>query len=220
MAGLSLTEGPGVTAASGTHRLATHFKDTTTFPNAGLNTFAGAYANGNYFQFGLTVQPGYTASLATIDEVLRRSSGAAPGSFLYVYSFDNFASADEQAAPRFAVNAASADAAAAPDLTTPSFTTTGTNANGDVVPTVELSGFANLQSLSAGTTVTFRELAYTSTTTTNSLGVGQQTSVAGSGVSYDLALGGSAVAVPEPASAALLATAAAAAVGRRRRRRA
>ena len=57
------------------------------------NTLATAETNGDYFEWAMTVQPGNTASLSSLDFSLRRSAVAAPDSYAVEASTDGFATA-------------------------------------------------------------------------------------------------------------------------------
>ena len=163
--------------------------------NIATTSFADAQAAGDFYQLSFSVQPNATASLSSIDSVLRRSSGAAVPNFQFAYSFDGFATQ---------ANAGS------------SFTFNIADSNGAIAPSVDLTSVTALQNIAGGTTVTLRLLAYGSTTTTSTLAIGRQSSVAGSGVANDLAINGT-TAVPEPTTLAVVALAGTTLALRRRR---
>jgi len=55
------------------------------------STYENAVAYGQYYQFGLSVNPGATASLQTLDINLRRSAIASASNLVWQYSLDGFA---------------------------------------------------------------------------------------------------------------------------------
>jgi hypothetical protein len=193
---VDLTRGPGVNAASLTNGFSGDMWNRAT---PSLET---AVANSDYFQFGLSVAPGYVASLSTLDLALRRSAAAAPMNLQLQASVDNFAtpgivissfnyfgrtSGTAPVDPIAPYAYMTADVPGRPNTTT---------SPGDPIPTVDLSTFAQLQNLPGGTSVKFRLFAWgnASTTSTNTLALGRMTGPA---------IGGEVTAIPEPTSAAL-----------------
>ncbi|BBO30477.1 PEP-CTERM sorting domain-containing protein [Lacipirellula parvula] len=208
---IPLTRGAGINAAALTNGFSA---DTWNRPAPSLEN---AIANGDYFQWGLGVASGYTASLSTTDFSLRRSAVASPMNLQLQASVDNFAtpgivistfnyfgrtSGTAPVTPPAPFEYMTADVPGRPNTTT---------STGDPVPTINLSSFAALQNLSGGTNVTFRLYAWgnTSTAATSTLALGR---MVGPAVGGDVA-----VAVPEPTSLALVCGAAVIGLAIRRR---
>lgn len=193
---VDLTRGPGVNAASLTNGFSADMWNRAT---PSLET---AVTNGDYFQFGLSVAPGYVSSLSTLDLALRRSAAASPMNLQLQASLDNFAT------PGIVISSFNyfgrTSGTAPVDPIAPFAYMTGdvpgrpntTTSPGDPIPTVDLSTFTQLQNLPGGTSVKFRLFAWGSATTaaTNTLALGRMTGPA---------IGGEVTAVPEPTTAAL-----------------
>src|SRR5690625_1666356 len=131
-----------------------------------------------YFQFGLNVKNGHTASLESLDLSLRRSAKNGPMNYALYVSLDDFATPGvlvdtwtyrgrvSGTAP--AIDPVSDiphyymdfDLAGRPNTTT---------SPGDPIPTIDLTEFDELQNISGDTDVTFRLFAWgnASTTETN-----------------------------------------------------
>lgn len=131
-------------------------------------TRENAIAEDNFFQFSFTVQPGFTASLSTMDHAMRRSAAPAPSFFEWQYSFDGFATPGTTLVPQgeqwdsfgwdqehFRYLGRATTTGTAEDF---NYMTTSTGAQGDgnQMPTFDLTGFVDLQDIPGGTTVTFR----------------------------------------------------------------
>jgi hypothetical protein len=195
---IPLTRGAGVNAAPLTNGFS---GDMWNRPTPSLEN---AIANGDYFQWGLGVAPGYTASLSTVDLSLRRSAASSPMNLQLQASVDNFATPGIAISSFNYLGRTSGTAPGTPPapfayMTTdvPGRLNAGTSP-GDPIPTVELSSFAALQNLPGGSSVTFRLYAWgnASTTATNTLALGRMVGPA---------VGGNvAVAVPEPTTFALV----------------
>lgn len=208
---LDLSRGPGILPSDLTNG----------FSSQGWNratpSLATAIANGDYYQFGVTVQPGNVASLSTVDLSLRRSAIAAPMNLELQVSLDGFAT---PGTPISSFNYYGRTSGTAPvDPIAPFAYMTvdvpgrpnAATSPGDAIPTVDLTGVGLLQNISEGTTVTFRLFAWgnASTASTNTLALGRVTGPA---------IGGDVNAIPEPTSLALAVGLAAGGLVIRRRR--
>ncbi len=175
-----------------------------------------AIANGEWIGLNVSVLPGYTASLSTLDISLRRSALNGPMFFELQYSLDGFATAgttvvdftyrgrssgtntDTSFNPeeymKFGVPDPNDPGAfeLPPDLAGQSGNTTDP---GNPMPTFDLSAFSDLQEMAAGTEVTFALFAWGNANTTNT-----NTVAFGRLVGPDL--GGTVI--PEPSTYALL----------------
>lgn len=208
---IALTRGPGVNAASLTNGFSA---DAWNRPAPSLEN---AIANGDYFQWGLGVAPGYTASLSTTDFSLRRSAVAAPMNLQLQASLDNFATPGIVISSFNYYGRTSGTAPGTPPAPFEYMTAdvpgraNGTTSPGDPVPTIDLSSVVALQNLPGGANVTFRLFAWgnTSTAATSTLALGR---MIGPAVGGDVA-----VAVPEPTSLALVCGAAVIGLAIRRR---
>ncbi|WP_428307443.1 PEP-CTERM sorting domain-containing protein [Lacipirellula sp.] len=208
---IALTRGAGINAAALTNGFSA---DTWNRPAPSLEN---AIANGDYFQWGLGVAPGYTASLSTADLALRRSAASSPMNMQLQASLDNFATPGIVISSFNYYGRTSGTAPGTPPapyeyMTTdvPGRLNAGTSP-GDPIPTVNLSSFTSLQNLAGGANVTFRLYAWgnASTTATNTFALGR---MIGPAVGGDVA-----VAVPEPTSLALVCGAAMIGLAIRRR---
>jgi hypothetical protein len=164
-----LTRGPGINPASLERGFSTNrWTNNSDHPTPTVPTRATALANGDYFEFSLTVQPGFTASLATLDHSMRRSAAGAASSFEWQYSFDGFATPGQTLVPlgtqwdsfgwqsshfTYLGRATTTGTASNFNYMTSS---TGAQGGGNQMPTFELSTFWDLQNIPGGTTVTFR----------------------------------------------------------------
>jgi hypothetical protein len=162
-----------------------------------------AVTNGDFFQWGLSVAPGYVASLSTLDLSLRRSAVAAPMNMQLQASLDGFATPGIVISSFNYFGRTSGTAPVDPIAPYAYMTTdvpgrpNTTTSPGDPIPTVDLTTFSALQNVPAGTMVTFRMYAWgnASTTATNTLALGRMVGPA---------VGGEVTAVPEPTSLALV----------------
>lgn len=177
ISGLDLTRGAGATAASLTNGFSANAWDGTTSRELAIDRNA-------YFQFGMSINVGSTASLSTLDLSLRRSAIAAPMNFQLQASLDNFASSRIELSTFNYFGRTSGTAPAVdPLLTDPFFYMTNdlpgrpntTTSPGDAIPTVNLSTVAALQNLAEGSQVTFRLYAWgdSATVSTNTLALGR-----------------------------------------------
>jgi hypothetical protein len=213
-AGLSssgLLRGPGIVANDLTNGFSSAgYNNIASTTNPVQASRANALLTGDFMGFTLTVQPGYTVSLATLDTSLRRSATNGPMFFEWQYSLDNYAT-DGITIADFTYRGRSSGTSAAtstnpaeymhwgvdplnlpPDLAGQS---TGTTAPGNPMPTIDLSGITGLQDLGEGTTVFFRLYIWgnDSTADTNTIAFGRMNGPMLTGT-----------AVPEPATIALL----------------
>jgi peptidoglycan hydrolase-like protein with peptidoglycan-binding domain len=128
-----------------------------------LNTFASdsyviggvknnAIVDGEYLQVEIGPKLTYKLSLSSIDVNLRRSS-TGPQHYQWLYSLDGFGT------PGIDIGFAE--------------TYTGTESNGTARPTINLSGIADLQNITAGTSVTFRLYAWGATNATGTFAIGR-----------------------------------------------
>jgi hypothetical protein len=151
-----------------------------------------AIANGDYFQFAFTVADGYLASLSTLDHAMRRSAVNAPMFFEWQYSFDGFATPGLTVIPKgpiwemlnwntdyFTYHGRSAieaggQAGIADNYNWITERVDG-QAEGNPIPTFDLSQEPLLQDIPGGTTVTFRLYGWgnAETTPTNTIALGR-----------------------------------------------
>ena len=147
------------------------------------SSFESAVTSNQYYQFELSVNPGATASLQTLDLNLRRSAIASASNLVWQYSLDGFSSpgvtiatgTQYYATGTFAYRGRTSGAAPA-DVTPYQWMTTDTGGqNGNPLATLELSSVPALQSLSGGATVQFRLYAWNNGTgaPTNTLAIGR-----------------------------------------------
>lgn len=177
IAAMDLTRGPGINLATLTNGFSADGWDKA-------QSRAESLAVGGYFQFGLTVQPGFRVSLSTLDLSLRRSAISAPMNLELQVSFDGFTTPGtiisefnyygrtsgtrKQPDPLLddPFLYVKSDVAGHPNTTT---------SPGDPIPTIDLSAHDMLQNIPEGVEVTFRLYAWgnTSTTATNTLALGR-----------------------------------------------
>jgi hypothetical protein len=89
---LPLSRGPGVSPAGLSNGFSAN-NWTNVTADGGTIDKARAITNGDYFQFGVTVDGTHQASLSSVDMPLRRSAIVAPMNFELQYSLDGFATA-------------------------------------------------------------------------------------------------------------------------------
>lgn len=147
-------------------------------------TLEAAIAAGAYFEFGLSVEAGFSVSLETLDLSLRRSALNAPMYYELQASLDNFAT------PGITVKAFEYYGRTSGTAPVPSpldndpyyymHSDLAGRANevtspGDPIPTVDLTDFAEFANLSEGTDVTFRLYAWGNekTASTNTVAFGR-----------------------------------------------
>ena len=136
--------------------------------------------------FTVTAAAGYAVSFTQIDSYNVRRSGTGPASGQWQYSVGSGSFSDIGSAQAF----------------------TSTASGGTAMGAVDLSGISALQSVAAGSTVTFRMVMYANT--------GTGTFYFQNGTGSGLSVSGSTTAVPAPGALALLGLAGL--VGARRRR--
>lgn len=174
---LDLTRGPGINKATLTNGFSADGWDRAQSRDA-------AFAVGAYYQFGFTVQPGFTASLATLDMALRRSGATAPTNMELLVSFDGFKTNGDLIAAFNYYGRVSGTAPSPDPLPDNPFLymkadlpgrANATTSVGDPIPTIDLTKNAALQNIPEGTVVTFRLYAWgdDKTTNTNTLALGR-----------------------------------------------
>lgn len=178
--GLRLTRGPGINAAGLTNG----------FSADGWNlsdpSRTGSLNAGAYFQFGLTVQPGYSASLTTLDMPVRRSAASSPMNMELQVSIDGFATPGISVTTfNYYGRTSGTSPAQDPTKSDPFYymhsdlpgRPNETTSPGDHIPTIDLTKISALQNLPSGTVVTFRLYAWgnNNTTATNTLAFGRMT---------------------------------------------
>jgi hypothetical protein len=196
---LTLSRGPGIVGAGlGNGFSANNWNNPATTSGSTSPTLANAVVTGDFFQWGFTVNSGYSASLSTLDLSLRRSAVNASMNFEVQYSFDGFTTPGNVASDfsYFGRSSGTAPATVTPYqwMTTD---TAGQDA-GNPVSTIDLSTISALQSIAEGTGVTFRLYGYgaaTGAADSNTIAIGRVNGPT---------IGGTLVAVPEPSSFALV----------------
>lgn len=176
--GVDLTRGPGIVPAALTNGFSAQGWN---MPNPSRE---GALEIGAYYQFGLVVQPGYTASLDSVSMSLRRTAVNAPMNLELQVSFDGFETPGITVAT-FNYYGRTSGSKLYPDPRTfdpyyhmhsdlPGHDNT-VDSPGDPIKPIELSSIAELQNIPGGTTVTFRLYAWGNekTTGTNTLALGR-----------------------------------------------
>lgn len=144
----------------------------------------GAIEEGAYYQFGFTVQPGYTVSLSTLDMALRRSAKSAPMNYEVQISFDDFATPGIPVAMFNYFGRTSGSEPIIDALETNAFyymysdlpgRPNSVDSPGDEIPTIQFENKEELQNIPGGTKVTIRLYAWgnMSTTETNTVALGR-----------------------------------------------
>jgi hypothetical protein len=208
--GLDMSRGAGLTGAGLTNGYSSSGWTGT--------DLASAQAANDYHEFGFTLDATHTASLSKLDMTMRRGAADGPNTFEVLASFDNFATAGivvpfnlSQTTFTYMGRADGDAPTPDPSLDTPFFYMTNdqpgrpntTFSSTDPIPTIDLSGIAQLQNIAAGTTVKFRLYGWGATTETGTFGfrvtgpkiTGTVSSISGLGAG----------AVPEPSCALLAA---------------
>jgi hypothetical protein len=174
---MELTRGPGIRKATLTNGFSAEGWDSAPSRDASLTV-------GAYFQWGFTVQSGFSASLATLDMSLRRSAVVAPMNMEVQVSFDGFATPGIKVA-EFNYFGRTSGTHPNPDpLIADPFLymqndvpgqPNSTTSPGDPIPTIDLRQVSALQNLPAGAAVTFRLYAWGNGqgTSTNTLALGR-----------------------------------------------
>ncbi len=170
-----------------------------------------AIADGDYYEWGMTLDATHTASLSKLDLTLRRGELASPNNFELQASLDNFATAPIVLLTSTYNGRAEGDAPTPdPALDTPFFymanDVTGrpntTFSPTDPIPTVDLSTFAALQNIAASSTLKFRMYAWGGSSDTATFGF-RVTGPKVTGIVSAISGLGSGAAVPEPSTAVL-----------------
>ncbi len=218
LTGTPIIRGPGLGASPLANGFsANQWQNPTSANNPGTPSLENAIARGDYFEFSLTVQAGYTVSLSGLDAWMRRSALNAPMNFQWQFSFDAFATAGTPIPVVGAIwtqlgwtntsfyqyrgrvsgtdpgnvqlyDWVLQDVPGRPNTTT---------SVGDPIPTIDLSGIAALQNIAGGSTVTFRLYGWgnTSTADSNTVALGRVNGPSLSGV---------VTVIPEPSIVSLL----------------
>jgi hypothetical protein len=174
---LDLTRGPGVATAGLTNGYSAQGWDSA-------KTREGALSAGAYFQLGFKVEPGYTASLSTMDMSLRRSATNGPMFFELWASLDGFATPGTLVSEFKYLGRTSGSAPATDPLLENAYyymendlpgRANTTTTPGDPIRTMDLAKVAQLQNIPEGTVVTFRLYAWGNdkTTATNTVAFGR-----------------------------------------------
>jgi autotransporter-associated beta strand protein len=180
---LELTRGPGLTIFNLTRGFSAQSWITGLEPGIPASRET-AIEYGDYFQFGLTVNPDATASLSTLDISLRRSAIAAPSNLEWQYSFDSFASPgvtiSDPLSPWYSTgvftylgrNSGSGGVAVDYNYMVEDVSAQGT---GNPMPPLDLSGIEALQNIPGGSNLTFRLYGWGNGTgsDTNTLAIGR-----------------------------------------------
>lgn len=152
--------------------------------NTANNNREDAIAEDKYFQFGFEVDPGYTATLATVEMSLRRSALNGPMNYELQVSLDDFATPG-LVVSNFTYRGRTSGTAPSPDprINDPYYHmendlpghANSATSPGDPIRPIELLEFEELHEIPGGTTVTFRLYAWgnESTTNTNSVALGR-----------------------------------------------
>ncbi len=129
---------------------------------------ANAIANGDYYEFSVTPEPGHRVDILSLDVRLRRSSAAAPRHMEWQYSLDGFATPGFTLHEFTYLGRASGNAPASfPDFAYMESDVPGQDA-GNWMPTISTAGIRPLFDLTGGVTVTFRLYAWGNQSTSNS----------------------------------------------------
>jgi hypothetical protein len=217
LTGTPILRGPGLGPAPLANGFsANRWQGPTSTNNPGSPSLANAIARGDYFEFSIGVDSGYTVSLTGLEVWMRRSALNAPMNFQWQFSLDGFAS---PGTPIPVVGTIWTQLG----VTNTSFyqylgRTSGTDPGnvqlydwvlqdvpgrpntttsvGDPIPLIDLSGILELQGLSGGTIVTFRLYGWgnDNTVDSNTVALGR---VNGPRISGFVSV------VPEPSSLAL-----------------
>lgn len=177
LSGTPIIRGPGLAPSPLANGFsANRWQNPASSYQPGSPSLANAIARGDYFEFSLSVEPGYIASLTGLEAWMRRSALNAAMNFQWQFSLDGFAT---PGTPIPVVGSIWTDLG----VTNTSFyqylgRTSGTDPGnvqlydwvlkdipgrpntttsvGDPIPLIDLSGISELQNLSGGTTITFR----------------------------------------------------------------
>lgn len=134
-----------------------------------------AILTGDYFEFAITVEPGYVASLVTLDASLRRSAVNAAMNFEWQYSVDGFGTPGVTIMPQGPIwdqlgwtqstfTYLGRTSGTAPGTVTPYAwmvqdvpgRPNTTTSPGDPIPTIDLTTIAEMQNVVGPKTITFR----------------------------------------------------------------
>jgi hypothetical protein len=197
----TLTRGPGIVVAGlGNGFSANNWNNTNSTVSPLSATLANAMQTGDFFQFAVSIDFGYTASFSTLDVSLRRSAIAAPMNYQWQYSFDGFSTPGVGFAD---FNYFGRSSGTAPATVTPySWMTAdvpGQDA-GNPISTLDLSGISAFQNLAGGSTLTFRLFGWGNDPTP-----GADSNTVALGRFNGPAIGGIVTPVPEPSALSLLA---------------
>ena len=192
-----LTRGPGLGPRNLTRGFSSNDWATTTASRQ------NAIDTDQYYQFGFTVQPGGSVSLDQLEVALRRSAVAAPMNYEWQYSLDGFATAGNTisvaGSPYYSGGAftylgRSSGSGGVADNYNYMSTSVSDQSAGNPMPPLDLTAITAFQSITAGSSVTFRLYAWGD-------GGGAATNTVALGRDLGPRLTGSAV--PEPAGLVL-----------------
>lgn len=154
-------------------------------------TRENALATGDFFEFSITVQPGYVGSLEALDHMLRRSAYWGPRFYEWQYSFDGFATPGTTIIPQgtiwtdlgwteshFEYRGRTGGSEVLASNYNYMLEPVDGEGGGSRMPTFDLTGISALQNIPGGTTVTFRLYGWagsgnTGASSTNSVAFGR-----------------------------------------------
>jgi hypothetical protein len=176
-----ITRGPGLRVASLTRGFsADQWNNINSTVSPSPATRENALLLGEYFEFSVTVEIGFVASLETLDASMRRSALNGPMNYEWQYSLDNFATTGVTILPQGPIwdslewtqpfytylgrNSGTAPASVVPyswmvrDVPGQGALNDaeGNPLPGNPIPTIDLASISELQNLGGGATVTFR----------------------------------------------------------------
>lgn len=175
---IGLSRGPGLGVGGGAFNNAWGASNWALAGGAAAQTRNNAVNNGKFITFSMTVAEGYVVSLETIDPIRYQRDGNGPTSGALEYRIGSVGG-----------------------FTTINGALAYTGGQGQSLAAIDLTGIAALQSMSAGTTVTFRLVNWGGN---NQNDGGRWAFNNGIANGNDLAVNGTATLVPAPGAIALL----------------
>lgn len=181
-----LVRGAGINAAVLARGMSANAWSTV---DEGIDGRQQAIGEQEYYEFSFSIAPGYVGSLSGLDHSLRRSAFNGPMYFEWQYSFDGFATPGQTIVPRGAIwdslgwtethfyyrgrNSGSGGVAENYNYM---LGDVSDQAEGNPMPTFDLTSFGDLQDIPGGTTITFRLYGWgnANTTQTNTLALGRE----------------------------------------------